>query len=216
MRKLSIICISLCFAHAATAQVSAQQLNTTLENLNKSKETEAQLKQRLAESARELEAIRARAASIGERLQTSEQRVTSEEEALAKVNSQVAQKREEFDARKQDYIKTVLSLLRLRNLPPTAVFSAGEDAQALLRTASLLEKTNQAVAQKAARLRGDITQLKKLQTDAKLRDASTRAEKATLRREQETLARELASRQKLQTQLSADHERAGTSRQTLA
>jgi hypothetical protein len=47
-----------------------------------------------------------------------------------------------------------------------------------------------------------------LAADAKLRDASTRAEKATLRREQETLARELASRQKLQTQLSADHERA--------
>lgn len=190
------------------AQVSAQQLNTTLENLSKSKETEAELKQRLADSARELDAIRERAASIGERLQSSERRVTSEESALAKVNAQVVQKREEFEARKADYSKTVLSLLRLRSLPPTAIFSSGDDAQNLLRTASLLEKTNQAVAQKAARLRSDIAQLKKLQTDAKLRDTSTRLEKETLRQEQKALARELGAREKLQTQLNSDHARA--------
>ncbi|MBX9726115.1 MAG: hypothetical protein K2X09_02515, partial [Rickettsiales bacterium] len=208
MRALSIVCISLFFAHAASAQVSSQQLNATLENLSKSKETEAELKQRLADSARELDAIRERAASIGERLQSSERRVTSEESALAKVNTQVVQKREEFEARKADYSKTVLSLLRLRNLPPTAIFSSGDDAQNLLRTASLLEKTNQAVAQKAARLRSDIAQLKKLQTDAKLRDTSTRLEKETLRQEQKALARELGAREKLQTQLNSDHARA--------
>ncbi|MBX9726111.1 MAG: peptidoglycan DD-metalloendopeptidase family protein, partial [Rickettsiales bacterium] len=54
----------------------------------------------------------------------------------------------------------------------------------------------------------DIAQLKKLQGDASLRDASTRAEKATLRNEQQALARELNSREKLQTKLSVDHERA--------
>lgn len=208
MRALSIFFVSVFCAHAALAQVSAQQLNTTLENLSKSKETEAELKQRLAQSARELDVIRERSAAIGERLQASERRVTSEESALAKVNAQVAQKREEFDARKNDYSKTVLSLLRLRSLPPTAIFSSGDDTQALLQTASVLEKTNQAVAQKAMRLRSDIAQLKKLQGDASLRDASTRAEKATLRSEQQALARELNSRQKLQTQLSVDHERA--------
>lgn len=205
MRTLSIVLCVLVAAHSAAAQAPEQKLTTTLHNLSKSKETEAALKQRLADSERELAAIRGRASAIGERLQASEQRVTSEETALEKVNRELAEKREQFDARKSDYSKTVLSLLRLRGLPPTALFSAGDDTQTLLLTASMLEKTNQAVAQKATRLRSDIATLKQLQGSAKLRDASTRAEKATLRAQQLSLARELAARQTIQARLNVDH-----------
>lgn len=208
MRRLSAFAAAAALMNVAIAAPPQQQLDTTLDTLAKTKQTEAELKQRMAESARELDTIAQRAATLGVRLQASERRVTSEESALEKVNAQVAQKRAEFEARKADYSKTVLSLLRLRSLPPTAVISAGDDTKTLLRTASLLEKTNAAVAQKAARLRGDITSLKKLQTDAKLRDASTRAEKASLRNEQLALERELVARQKLHARLNADHDRA--------
>ena len=206
VRKL-LLSVAL-IAGMAHAEAPQQQLNTTLQNLAKSKEAEAALKKKLADTEHDMQAMRERAAGIGERLQISERRVTSQEEALAKVNDDVAAKRKEFEARKEDYTKTVVSLLRLRNLPPTAIFATGSDTQTLLRSASVLEKTNQAVAEKAAHLRSDIAQLKKLQGDARLRDAATRAEKANLKAEQETLAHELLNRQKLQARLNADHAQA--------
>lgn len=205
MRALSIAIFFLACVSSAAAQAPEQKLTTTLHNLSKSKETEAELKKKLAESERDLAAIRERAAALGERLQASERRVTNEETALEKVNRELNEKREEFEARKSDYSKTVLSLLRMRSLPPTALFSSGDDTQQLLLAASVLENTNQAVAQKAARLRTDIATLKQLQGDAKLRDARTRAEKATLRAQQLSLARELSARQAIQARLNADH-----------
>ncbi len=208
MRPLSLALLVLCCSFAAHAEAPQQQLNATLDNLQKSKETEAELKKKLGATEQEMETMRERAAAIGERLQISERRVSSQESALATVNEQVAQKKKEFEDRKEDYTKTVLSLLRMRALPPTALFSRDTDAKQLLRTASVLEKTNQAVADKAARLRQDIAQLKKLQGDAKARDIATKAEKVNLKAEQDNLARELSARQKLQAKLNADHAKA--------
>jgi septal ring factor EnvC (AmiA/AmiB activator) len=71
----------------------------------------------------------------------------------------------------------------------------------------VLEKTNHAVAEKAARLRQDIAQLKNLQADSKQKDAATKAEQIKLRAEQGNLERELAGRQKLQAKLNTDHAR---------
>ena len=205
MRRISLILGMFMLVGNAHAQATQQQLNATLENLAKSKETEEQLKKKLAATEREMQVMRERAAAVGERLQQSERRVTSEEDALEKVNADVAAKRKEFEERKSDYTKTVLSLLRMRAMPTTAIFSSPEDTATLLRTASVLEKTNQAVAAKAGRLRSDVNQLKRLQTSAAARDGATRAEKATLKVEQTNLARELAARQKLQAKLNIDH-----------
>lgn len=207
MRTLSFIALAM-IAVGAQAQAPQQQLSTTLSNLAKTKETEAQLKKRLDAAEKEMQVMRERSTGLAERLQVSERRVSAEEDALAKVNAEYAAKRKELEERKADYTATVMSLLRMRKLPPTAMFSSSEDTQKILRTASVLEKTNAAVATKAARLRADMAQIKKLQSDAKVRDASTRAEQARLRIEQENLARELDARQKTQKKLSADHARA--------
>lgn len=209
MRKLRLIaCVALLSSNVHAAPAQQKELDATLQNLAQTKETEIQLKKRMDATEKEMQVMREKAAAVGERLQQSEQRVTTEEDALDKVNADVVAKRKEFDERKSDYTRTVLSLLRMRSMPATAVFSAGDDTQKLLQTASVLEKTNQAVASKAARLRSDIATLKKLQGDAKLRDAATKAEKAKLKVEQQNLARELATRQKLQAKLNADHARA--------
>ena len=192
------------WASIAHAQAPQQKLDSTLESLAKSKENEAAIRRRLAETERELEAMRERAATLAEQLQKTERRVDSEEDALAKVNAEYAEKRREFERRKHDYAVTVVTLLRMRNMPTTALFSSSEDTQTMLRTASVLEKTNEAVAAKAARLRTDMTQMKALQTSAKTRDERTKAEKAKLADEQKKLERELNARQKLQARLSAD------------
>lgn len=207
MRALSIALILLLMG-TAYAEPSREQLKSTLADLAKSKEAEAALKQKLETTERDMEKMRERSAALAETLQATERRVSNEEEALDKANTELTLKRQEFEARKDDYTATVLSMLRMRNMPATAIFTSREDTQQLLRTASVLEKTNSAVASKAARLRSDIAQMKKLQSTAKARDASTRAEKAKLKAEQNKLATELANRQKLQKQLSADHAKA--------
>ena len=193
---------------SAAAPQQQQQLDATLENLAETKVTEAQLKKKMDATEKDMEAMRERAAGIAERLQLSERRLTSDEETLAQVNADVDTKRKEFEERKNDYTRTVMSLLRLHSMPPTAMFSSGEDSGKMLETASVLEKTNQAVAEKATRLRADIAELKRLQADAKARDIATQDEKAKLRIEQESLARELTQRQALQAKLNADHSRA--------
>ena len=208
MRKVAGIACALLLAVSAHASAPQQQLDVTLKDLAQSKETEAQLKKKMDATEKEMAAMRERSASIAERLQVSERRLTTNEETLAKVKDTVATKRKEFEERKSEYTRTVLSLLRLHSLPPTAMFGSGEDGGKMLQTASVLEKTNQAVAEKAKRLRADIAELKRLQADAKARDAATQTEKAALRVEQETLARNLTQRQALQAKLNADHNRA--------
>lgn len=195
-------------AHAAAPQQQQQQLDATLENLAETKVTEAQLKKKMDATEKEMEAMRERSAGIAERLQISERRLTSDEETLAQVNDDVAAKKHEFEERKSDYTRTVMSLLRMHSMPPTAMFGGGEDSGKMLETASVLQKTNEAVAEKATRLRADIAELKRLQADAKARNAATQEEKAKLRVEQESLARELTQRQALQAKLNADHSRA--------
>jgi septal ring factor EnvC (AmiA/AmiB activator) len=198
----------LCAALPAPAQQTAaprEQLKTTLQELEKSKETQAKLKERLDATARELSTLQTRSTQLAKALQESERRVTREEAALEETNGELRAKRKEFEARQADYMATVRSLLRLQTLPPTAMLTSPHDTQTLMRTASVLEKTNSAVAAKATALREDMQQLKTLQSTARERDARTRKEQATLNREREALATELTQRQKLQTLLSADH-----------
>ncbi|MES2984566.1 MAG: peptidoglycan DD-metalloendopeptidase family protein [Pseudomonadota bacterium] len=205
MRARNLLACMVLLVGSAQAQAPQAQLDSTLQTLAKTKETEANLKKQIEDANRDMAQLRARATGLAERLQISERRVSSQETQLDKVNAELAAKQKEFNARKADYAATVVSLLRMRELPPTAVFSSAENTQDVMRTASLLEKTNSAVAAKAAHLRTDMALLKKLQSTASTRDASTRAEKVTLKTEQEALARELATRQKLQARLNADH-----------
>lgn len=206
MRASFVAALLMLAGTAHAAENTQEKLSTALQNLAKSKQAEAELKKKLDATEREMDAMRSRATELAERLQVSERRVSSEEAALEKVSGELSVKRREFEERKADYTATVLSLLRMRGMPATAVFASGDEAQELLRTASVLEKTNRAVAAKAAVLRRDLEQMRALQTNAKQRDASTRAEKEKLSAEREKLARGIAARQKLQERLSADHE----------
>jgi septal ring factor EnvC (AmiA/AmiB activator) len=198
----------LLVSHAHAEPAPKQKLKTTLSELSQSRETEEALRKRLNATEREMQNMRERAATLAEKLQQSEQRVSNEEDALAKVNTEYASKRRAFENRKADYAATVVSLLRMRNLPPTAMLSGEEEMQALLRTASVLEKTNSALATKAIALREEMATIKRLQRDVKIREGMTKNEREKLKVEQDNLALELAKRQKLQASLSLDHQRA--------
>ena len=207
MRTRWWIVFALC-ASSAHAIAPQAQLNETLENLAASKEAEAALKEKLTQTQGELETLQQRSAELAERLQAAESRVSTAEDSFTVVNSKLAAKQKDFDARKAEYAATVANLLRIRELPPTALFTNTTNIHQLRRAASVLEKTNSVVAEKAKRLRQEMGQLKNLKTDAAKREAETHKEKTELAAAQDALKRELAARKKLHAKLNDDHARA--------
>ncbi len=208
MRHLSgILCIGFLLAgSAAQAQVSQrEQLTETLQNLEASKKNEAALKAKLGKTQAELEAMQERSAGLAERLQISERRVSAQEASLAEVNADLAAKQKDFAARADDYARTVVNLMRMRELPPTAFFTSPEQMRTMMRTAGALQETNATLVAQTKQLKKDLAQLKALQAAAKEREARTRSEKASLAAEQDNLTRTIADRQKLADKLEEDH-----------
>jgi septal ring factor EnvC (AmiA/AmiB activator) len=137
----------------------------------------------------------------------SERRVSAVEASLADVNTELAAKQKDYSAREDDYAATVMNLLRMQSLPPTALFTAPENVRQMMRTASVLEQANAALAVEAAKLRADTQQLKQLQAIARDRSEQTRREEVSLKAEQEHMADAIGERQKLARKLNADHAR---------
>jgi septal ring factor EnvC (AmiA/AmiB activator) len=200
-----LLILPLAPLQAAQPQV---QLNQTLESLAASKETEAQLKQKLEQTQADLEALQQRATALAERLQTSEEKVIGLELSVNEINTKLVAKQKDFDARKADYATTIVTLIRLGELPSSALFSSPSDIQDLIRATSMLEVTNRTVAAKAKLLRDDVAQLKALKTESAKRTGNTLREKKLLAEAQETLAQAIVSRKKLQARLATDHDRA--------
>lgn len=209
MRALKLVGILLLCAASATAQEAPKEkLNATLENLAKSKEQQAALREKLAATQKELADLQNHSAALAERLQVSERRVSGEEKSLAAANTRLAAKQKEFEARKAEYVRSLSILLRMRDVPVTALFAQPDQMQELMRTATLLEKTNSAAATKARALEKDLRELKTLKTDAAERRSRTLDETAALNAEQSQLEKALRVRQKLQAALAEDNARA--------
>jgi septal ring factor EnvC (AmiA/AmiB activator) len=210
MRKTLLIPLLLLAtsAHAAPNDAQQKKLTETLATLSKTKDEQAALAKRQAEVEAELARLQTRSAEIAERLQVAERRVSNEESALVTASGKLSAKGREFEARKAEYAATVATLLRLRNLPMTTVFAQPEDVHQLLRTGSVLEETNKAVAEKAKALRRDLIALKELKSDAKEKRTRTAVETAALNAEQAKLDKALAEREKLQASIAADRKEA--------
>lgn len=204
MRRISLTVGLAMLAMGASASPPRERLNATLQDLQASKQTATALQQKAAVSQRQLEEMQQHAAELAERLQVSERRVSKQEAALAATNEKLAATEKMFDSRKQDYARTVMNLLRLREVPATALFTSPEDIQALMRAASVLQNTNAALAAQAAQLRQTMSSLRRLRAQANTDTAATRAQQLSLRAEQEKLNSELAKRQRAQAQLNAD------------
>ena len=207
MRVIVLMLATLC-AYPTLAVAPQAQLHETLENLAASKENAAALKEQINQTENSLVKLQKRAAELATRLQESEARVSAAEDAKDNVNATLAAKQKDFDTRKAEYATTIANLLRMRELPPTALFTNPANIHQLMRAASVLEETNRVVATKALRLRQETSQLKRLRTEASLREAETHREKTELAAAENDLKRELLARQKLYAKLNDDHARA--------
>lgn len=204
LRSLSCALVLL-VAHASWAQAPTTKLQNTQAALQQSKQQEAKLQKELATTASDLRALRNRATDLAASLQKSEATATRAERELNATNAELARTEKEFAARKQEYADTIASLLRMKQLPPTAMFSEKTSATDLMRTSRILQNTNTALAARAEALRKESQRLNALKRNANTRKQQVTRERATLGEKQKQLASELSTRQRLQEKLARDH-----------
>lgn len=181
-----------------------KQLEQTLQTLEKTKKVQAALAEKETYTRRELEVLQGRSTDLAEKLQQSERRVSKEEHALQEITLELADKEKKFEARKAEYARTVSTLLRMQDMPVTALFAQKDNLPHLLNTASVLEQTNKAVAERAQQLREDLVQLKMLKVAATARRNRTHTETVALDAERDKLAAAIKERQQIQAQLTRD------------
>ncbi len=192
----------------ASAAGANKQLSEVSKNLASSKKNEAALAAELVKNARELHQLAVRSAALAESLQKTESRVSTQESKVESLGGELAAKQKEFDIRKQEYADTVTSLLALHRIPPTAMFADPDNLHTMLRTASVLENTNEALAGRALELKRQLKELKTLKTRVGKQREELGRERTQLTVEQQTLKKELEARQAAQTKLAVDHEKA--------
>lgn len=198
----------ICLAGTALAAPQNNELGRVRKDLASSKQAEAAIEAKLEENARNLEKLADRAADLAETLQRTESRVSDQEDNAGDIEAERRTKQQEFDQRRKEYADTLASLIALNRIPPAALFADQENIEPMLRTASLLENTNEMLAERAAKLKRDMRALKALKTRADKQQEMLRKEKTRLVLEQANLRKELASRQDIQKKLLVNHEMA--------
>ena len=192
--------------HAVSAQEKPEEkLSTTLKSLESSKETAAQIKEKIEKNRLESVRLQQRATELADALQESEARVTREETRYGSVTAQLADKQKEFDARAADYAKSVRTMITMQNIPATAMFATPEHIPELLQTTSILRNVNTALRTRATALKTEMAALRQLKEKAATSKAALTKEQAMMEQRQQSLATELTARQKLQQSLSKDH-----------
>lgn len=192
-------------APALAQQAPQQKLSTTLSTLNATKTNEARLKKELQATESDMQTMRARATDLAASLQQSEQRASRAEGNLSSLTRELEVTEKEFALRKREYTHTVMSMLRMRQMPATAMFARPEDMQTILRTSRVMQNTNSALNSRAQKLQQEITRISTLRRNVASTTEQVRRERASLAQKQTQLKADLATRQRLQEKLSRDH-----------
>lgn len=202
-RWLSLACLLV--AGSALAQAPQQRLNQTLSTLNQSKNQEEKLKRELADTQRDLQQMRSRATTLATSLQQNERDASKAEATLAGLNRNLAGKEKEFAARKKEYAQTVVSLMRMRQLPPTAMFAKPEQVDDMMRASEVMRSANAALARRARALKQDMEEVTALRQRVRNNKQQVTRQQAMLQEKQKQLAEDLKTRQRLQEKLVRDH-----------
>ena len=196
---------SLAMGHASAQPAPQQKLNQTQAQLQQTKQQEAKLKKELESTRADLSTMRERATSLAQSLQQSEAETDRAQAKLAKVSQELSVTEREFAVRKQEYAHTVAGLLRMRQLPPTAMFADEESLGTMLRTGRAMQHTNTALAERAKALRAQMERIQRLRREADGNKAAVERNQKQLAEKQKQLAADMATRQRLQAKLERDH-----------
>lgn len=209
-RSLSALVLLLALPAMAQQAAPQQKLQSTLKELNQSKAQQEKIERELKETESALGDMRSRATNLAETMQDTERRASNAERNLSKLDGELAAKEKDFAARKQEYAATLASLLRMREVPPTAIFVEQDEADRMMRSAAAMKATNRALAQRAAQLKYDTERLTRLRSGVAQTRTTVQREQSQLQEQRKQLNADLATRQRLQEKLQRDHADART------
>ncbi|OYW13109.1 MAG: hypothetical protein B7X02_02820, partial [Rhodospirillales bacterium 12-54-5] len=203
------IALGILLAHyASTAwaeDAPHEKLQYTLKSLASSKEDAEAIKTKLEAAQNEAKHLQERATALAADLQASEVKASKQEAHYDQVSTQLSAKQKEFNARADEYAQTIRSLLRMQNIPATAIIANPDNIDQLMRTTSVLRHVNGALKERALKLKTETVTLKALQQNAATSKELLDKALATLEAQQTSLNAGIAERQKLQALLAKDH-----------
>lgn len=209
-----VLCCMPCLAWAQAP--SPQALATTKANLAKTQAEEARLKREVEAAEHALDGLRSRATSLAARIQSAEAALTQAETTLRRTEADLRKASTEYEARKSAYADTITALLKLRELPATAIFVEPEALDDTMRTAAALEVASHALEKRARSLKASVEKLEALKESALAQRRAVTEKQVALAREDTQLQRDLEARQATQRQLQRDFAQTSARSQALA
>ena len=200
--------IALLLVAPAALAVPRDELSEVERDLNSSKQAAQALAEKLAANQKDLDALSTRAAQLAIALQASEARVEASEKKTEAVEAERDEKQREFDERREQFAHTLGSLMAFHQLPVAAMLSGGDTLESMLKTASALEHTNQALAERTAALKQHMEQLNQAKQRARDQRAELERGRKQLASDQQKLDQQLEARKTARAQLSTDKQAA--------
>jgi septal ring factor EnvC (AmiA/AmiB activator) len=203
LKQLSIL---LVLAPAlAFAASEAEKLKQLQQSLHQSKTKTEQLAGTITKNSHELEGLQDRASTIAKEVQEAERRLGQREQELTTVTRELKAVEADYETRRHEYGRTIRSLLKMRELPPTAYFAQPNNMQQMMRTAAIMELTSESLSKKAAELSGKIKLLNAIRTKVETTNRAVKNDQNRLKLEQAKLTGEVAKRQAFIKDLRGDY-----------
>lgn len=181
---------------------------TIVEQLNATKAQADRLERDLGGSTRALSDLQKRATALARAQQQSEQSLSRNEAQLAQLGREVARQEQTLIASKAHTRAALAAMLRLRRVPPLALFAQGENAHDVLRADAALEHAQRRLREQGKTLRHTIDSLKRARTQLAQTQKSAAQNRERLANQKQELARELEKRRTIQRQLARETEAA--------
>jgi septal ring factor EnvC (AmiA/AmiB activator) len=206
-RRLQWLMLLLLVPAFAQAEGESEKLKKLEASIEASQQKTKALSGALTKEQSQLGELQEQSRAIAAQMQQAEMRLDDREKSLATVRGELAIASRAYAQRQGEYSATVRSLLRMRQLPVSAILSRPEDMQQLMQTAAAMEVTTEALARHAADLKARVALLEALQKRAENAQNALSSEQKRWQSTQASLSKQVAARQAMIRRLQSDYTR---------
>jgi septal ring factor EnvC (AmiA/AmiB activator) len=194
----------------AYAEGETEKLKKLEASIEASQKKTKALSGALTKEQSQLAGLQEQSRVIAAQMQQAELRLDDREKSLATVRGELAIANRAYQQRQDEYSATVRSLLRMRQMPASAMLSRPEDLQQLMQTAAAMEVTTEALTRHAADLKARVALLEALQKRAENAQAALSVEQKRWQSTHASLRAQVAARQAMIMRLQSDYAREQT------
>lgn len=213
---LSLLTLFALFLAPAALAQKAAELKQTMQQLEAAKKEEKALAAKMQKAQDELKNLQSKAMRLAADVQQSEIKMLRTEKLLHAASKRRESAMRQFSKSREAYRATVLTLLRLRQLPASVVLVPEDQQDTMRQTASVIANVEKALRKQMKTLQVAQAQFEKAQADARKAHEALVAGQEKLRAEQSDLDKALQERQAVYATLSTKHRDARAQAEKLA